>query len=120
MPIPKSKYKSGKLLWHDPQRGMAAYWHWDAQENKGRIEEVWDARPVIAKNSALLATELERAHVENPDMRYIGSVPMGEMLNWVKQGKIGPDWMTVKDQPWIKKKLNDPKYRKFRANSKRL
>lgn len=108
------------MLWNDDARGVTAWWHWDAQLNKGVIEEVWDTKPIVEMNQALLATEFERSHLEGNDLKFLGSVPLPVLMDWVKKGKMGPDFMTVKDEKWIAKKLNDPAYRKLRASSGRV
>lgn len=119
MPIRKGK-PGGRLLWNDDARGVTAWWHWDKQLGKGIIEEVWDTDHIVERNKALLASEFEREHMESPDLKYLGSVPFPILMDWVQKGKLGPDFMTVKDQKWIKQKLNDPQYKKLRATSKRV
>lgn len=119
MPIRKGK-PGGRLLWNDDSRGVTAWWHFDPATGKGIIEEVWDTDSTIERNQALLASEMDRKSLESPDLKYLGSVPLPILMDWVAKGKIGPDFMTVKDQAWIKKKLNDPAYRKLRASSRRV
>ena len=117
MPIPKSRYKDAKLLWHDPQRGMAAYWHWDPVEHKGKIEEVWDNKPVL--NFMEGVRQQFTDHGQQGDLRFLGKVGLGEVMNWIKEGKMasGNDGiLRVRDQKFVAKKLKDPKYRKFRSN----
>jgi len=119
MKIPKSKYKGARLLDWDPERGLAQYWHWDVQEGHGIIERVQDVSGIIDRNERIKAERSELT--ESPDMRYIGSVPMDILFDWIAEGKIshGP-LHQVKDEAWIKKKLNDPKYSKFKATDKRI
>ena len=119
--IPKGK-PGGRLWDWDPERGIAQYWHWDAQRGVGIIEMVQDTRSILEKNKALQANEDERIK-ESPGMglRHLGSVPITMLMDWIKEGKIseGPLHM-VKDEKFIRRKLNDPKYSKLKTTSKRV
>jgi len=111
-----SKHSGARLLSHDPERGVTHWWHWDVQRGKGIVEESWDNKAVLDNMQAIRATSFSTPGSGN--LKYLASVPMGTVMEWLNGEKLasGKDGiLRVRDQAFVKKKLRDPKYRKFRT-----
>ena len=118
MKIPKGK-PGGRLWDWDPERGIAQYWHWDAQNSVGIIETVQDVTPIQERNKAIKAEEFELSG--SKDLRYLGSLPMTVLMDMIKKGQMseGPLHL-AKDESAVRQKLNDPDYSDFRATHKKV
>lgn len=96
----------------DALTGATEVFHYDEMTADITLETVNDVEPIINDNKRLL-TQGDDGYSPSRDIRRVASIPMEVLLLW-KQ-KYGVDVMLKRNEPLLRRLLNDPDWKYLRT-----
>jgi len=109
---------SKRLVDWDPVTREALWHHYDEATDTAMLETVHDVEPILEANQALWNADERLRPGKHGEFYRVASIPNGVAHRWLVE-----DGISIHNRnhwPWVKRKLNDPEWRKLRTSNSRI